>query len=142
MTPPFICGTTEKVPSFWMLACTRSLMNLASCSSMTSSAHIIFSSEARPIFDLGVLRTFRRQDGEDRGHRPQALLADRRHQRRLVHGNAGHVVVLRGVFLHRAATGVLDHLADQQLAGAAALAGPRAVHHGGDGLASAADRVA
>ena len=33
VTPPRICGTTEKVPSFWMLACTRSLMNRASFSS-------------------------------------------------------------------------------------------------------------
>ena len=52
VTPPFICGTTEKVPSFWMLACTRSLMNRASFSSMYSSAHIILSSEARPILDF------------------------------------------------------------------------------------------
>ena len=52
VTPPFICGTTEKVPSFWMLACTRSLMNLASFSSMYSSAHIILSSEASPILDF------------------------------------------------------------------------------------------
>lgn len=33
VTPPFICGTTEKVPSFWMFACTRSLMKRASRSS-------------------------------------------------------------------------------------------------------------
>ena len=52
VTPPRICGTTEKVPSFWMLACTRSLMNRASFSSTASSPHIIFSSEARPILDL------------------------------------------------------------------------------------------
>ena len=52
VTPPFICGTTEKVPSFWMLACTRSLMNRASRSSMYSSAHIIFSSEASPILEF------------------------------------------------------------------------------------------
>jgi hypothetical protein len=52
VTPPRICGTTEKVPSFWMLACTRSLMNRASFSSMYSSPHIILSSEASPILDL------------------------------------------------------------------------------------------
>ncbi len=33
VTPPRICGTTEKVPSFWMLAFTRSLMKRASFSS-------------------------------------------------------------------------------------------------------------
>ena len=32
VTPPLICGTTENVPSRWMLACTRSLMNSPSFS--------------------------------------------------------------------------------------------------------------
>src|ERR1700712_1543781 len=52
VTPPFICGTTEKVPSFWILAWTRSLMNRASFSSMYSSAHIILSNDASPILDF------------------------------------------------------------------------------------------
>ena len=33
VTPPRIRGTTEKVPSFWMFACTRSLMKRADRSS-------------------------------------------------------------------------------------------------------------
>src|SRR3954452_10139766 len=52
VTPPLICGTTEKVPSRWMLACTRSLMNLASFSCTYSLPQIIRSSEVSPIFDL------------------------------------------------------------------------------------------
>ncbi len=36
VTPPGISGTTEKVASFWMLACTRSLMKRASRSSSYS----------------------------------------------------------------------------------------------------------
>src|SRR5437764_544570 len=42
-------GTTENVPSFWMLACTRSLMNRASRSSTYSSRHRLLSSDARPF---------------------------------------------------------------------------------------------
>src|SRR6478735_1092314 len=42
-------GTTEKVPSFWMLACTRSLMNRASRSSTYSSCQRLFSSDASPF---------------------------------------------------------------------------------------------
>src|SRR5918998_2985526 len=52
VTPPLICGTTENVPSRWMLACTRSLMNRASRSSTYSPPHIILSSDARPILLL------------------------------------------------------------------------------------------
>ena len=52
VTPPRICGTTENVPSFWMLAWTRSLMNRDPRSSTASSPHIIFSSEATPILDF------------------------------------------------------------------------------------------
>ena len=52
VTPPFICGTTENVPSRWMLACTRSLMNSPSFSGTKSWPQSIFSSEVRPIFDL------------------------------------------------------------------------------------------
>src|SRR5512142_3081975 len=52
VTPPFICGTTEKVPSRWMLACTRSLMNRPPRSSTKSSGHIIRSNEVRPILLL------------------------------------------------------------------------------------------
>ncbi|MCY1378485.1 hypothetical protein D9M69_661250 [compost metagenome] len=52
VTPPFIWGTTENVPSRWILAWTRSFTNRASRSSMYSAAHSIFNSEARPIFDL------------------------------------------------------------------------------------------
>ena len=40
-TPPAISGTTEKVPSFWMLACTRSLMKRASRSSSYSPAQTV-----------------------------------------------------------------------------------------------------
>ena len=47
-TPPGISGMTEKVPSFWMLPCIRSLMNLASRSSSYSLFQIIDSSTARP----------------------------------------------------------------------------------------------
>jgi len=52
VTPPFICGTTEKVPSRWMLPCTRSLVNRASRSSTISSVHRVRSREARPILLL------------------------------------------------------------------------------------------
>ncbi len=45
-TPPGISGMTEKVPSFWMLACTRSLMKRASRSSSYSPAQIVMRSEA------------------------------------------------------------------------------------------------
>ena len=51
VTPPFICGTTENVPSRWMLACTRSLMKRPSRSSTTSAPQIVRSSEVSPIFD-------------------------------------------------------------------------------------------
>ena len=36
VTPPRMRGITEKVPSFWMLACTRSLMKRAERSSSWS----------------------------------------------------------------------------------------------------------
>ena len=52
VTPPRIWGTTENVPSFWMLACTRSLMKRPSRSSGASAPQITLSSDARPIFDL------------------------------------------------------------------------------------------
>ena len=51
VTPPDIRGTTEKVPSRWMLACTRSLMYRASRSSTNSPAQITLSSDARAILD-------------------------------------------------------------------------------------------
>ena len=41
VTPPRIRGTTENVPSFWMLACTRSLMKRAERSSSWSPHHIM-----------------------------------------------------------------------------------------------------
>ena len=53
VTPPLICGTTENVPSRWMLACTRSLMNRASRSSTYSPSQSIFSSEASAILLAG-----------------------------------------------------------------------------------------
>ena len=46
-TPPGISGTTEKVPSRWMLACTRSLMKRASRSSSYSPAQMVASRLAR-----------------------------------------------------------------------------------------------
>src|SRR6185369_9404837 len=49
VTPPAICGTTENVPSFWMLACTRSLMNRPSRSSTKSLPQTIRSSEVSAI---------------------------------------------------------------------------------------------
>src|SRR5882762_5903501 len=42
-------GTTLNVPSFWMLACTRSLMKRASRSSSYSLPQRVLRSEARPI---------------------------------------------------------------------------------------------
>ena len=36
VTPPHMRGTTENVPSFWMLACTRSLMKRDCASSRYS----------------------------------------------------------------------------------------------------------
>ena len=45
-TPPGISGMTEKVPSFWMLPCTRSLMKRASRSSTYSSFQIVISNDA------------------------------------------------------------------------------------------------
>ena len=51
VTPPAICGTTENVPSRWMLPCTRSLTNRPSRSSTNSVGHIIRSSEVSAIFD-------------------------------------------------------------------------------------------
>ena len=59
VTPPFICGTTENVPSRWMLACTRSLMNRASRSSTNSSPHII--SQQRRQRHLATSRPPRRR---------------------------------------------------------------------------------
>ena len=49
-TPPGISGTTEKVPSFWMLAWTRSLMKRASRSSSYSPFHTVISSDASAGF--------------------------------------------------------------------------------------------
>ena len=49
VTPPNMRGTTLKVPSRCIFACTRSLMKRASRSSSYSSAHIVFSSDANPI---------------------------------------------------------------------------------------------
>ena len=141
VTPPFICGTTEKVPSRWMLACTRSLMNRASRSSMYWSASIIFIRDARPILDFASSALPGAERGEHRGHRAQALLADGCHQCRLVQRNPGHVVAGGGVLLHGAVRGPLHHLLHQQLAGTAALAGPGGVHGAGHGVAAALDRV-
>ena len=45
-TPPAISGITEKVPSFWIFPCTRSLMKRASRSSWYSPGQIVLSSEA------------------------------------------------------------------------------------------------
>src|SRR5438067_2109617 len=42
-------GTTLNVPSFWMLACTRSLMKRASRSSSYCLPQRVLRSEARPI---------------------------------------------------------------------------------------------
>ncbi|MNC91769.1 hypothetical protein D3C83_80830 [compost metagenome] len=43
VTPPRMRGMTENVPSFWMLACTRSLMNRAERSSSCSPHHSMSS---------------------------------------------------------------------------------------------------
>ena len=40
VTPPFICGITENVPSFWMLACARSLMKRLCGSSIASRGQL------------------------------------------------------------------------------------------------------
>ena len=53
-TPPGISGITEKVPSFWMLPCIRSLMNLASRSSSYSLFQIIDSSDGEAGLAAGV----------------------------------------------------------------------------------------
>jgi hypothetical protein len=46
-------GTTENVPSFWMFACTRSLMKRASRSSSYSPAQTMRRSEARAGLTFG-----------------------------------------------------------------------------------------
>ena len=48
VTPPKMRGMTLNVPSFCMLAWTRSLMNRASRSSSYSFPQIVFSSDASP----------------------------------------------------------------------------------------------
>ena len=76
VTPPGICGTTENVPSFWMLACTRSLMKRASRSSSYSSCQSVLSSDGEAGFAAGIFLAAGKLV-EDRGHRLQAAFADR-----------------------------------------------------------------
>ena len=71
VTPPLICGTTEKVPSFWMLACTRSLMNRASLSSTYVLAPHHLQQRGQAHLGLRVLGALRGQRGEHR-RRPSA----------------------------------------------------------------------
>ena len=82
VTPPDIRGTTEKVPSFWMLACTRSLMNRASRSSTYSPPHtsrssdasagLAFASSQPPASAANTSDTERRSAFADRGHQRRA----------------------------------------------------------------------
>ena len=139
VTPPFICGTTENVPSRWMLACTRSLMNRASRSSTNSSAHIISSSDARR--HLGARRPpapsgASAANTDDTECNWSSRIVP--HQLGLVIGDAGHVPARRRVLLDVAAGGPLDDLRDQLLARPAALARPGRGHHAGDRLLAVA----
>ena len=145
--PPLICGTTENVPSRWMLACTRSLMNFASFSLTNSPFQTTRSSDVSGIFDPAS-SPLGRQRREHRRHRPQVLLLDRGDQRRLVHRDRRDVPVGALVDAELAAAlgdRPLDDVLDQRLARAAALAGPGGVHAARDAVLAAAharDQVA
>ena len=126
--PPGISGMTEKVPSFWMLAWTRSLMKRASRSSSYSPFQTVLSSDASAGLLAGSsLPPASASNTADTDFRPCSRIAF--DELGLAQRNAGHVVVDRGILLDLAAAEPLDQLADQALAGAAAHAGAGRVHH-------------
>ena len=85
VTPPFICGTTENVPSFWMLACTRSLMNRASLlvDVLVGPHHL--QQRGQPHLGLRVLGRSGASAANTADTDRRLLFPDRRHQLRLVH---------------------------------------------------------
>ena len=115
-------GTTENVPSFWMLACTRSLMKRASRSSSYSPGQSVLSSEARPTLLAGSsLPPASSRNTALTDLRPRLL--DLGDELRFLERHAGHVVVLARIVAHFAEIG-FEQLRHQTLARAAAQARP------------------